>query len=111
MGGVNKNASSGGGFLDSILGGITTIGNAASSALSSWGAIQQKKLDLQLQNAQVQAEINKIQAQKAAAQAAINPLPASSTSKTGGLSLNSIPPWMLVAGAFVALFTLKGMVK
>jgi len=115
MGGVSNSS---GGFFNSVIGAIGSISTAASGVLGAWSGIQQRKLDIKLQNAQVQAEINNINARRAAIKAAsaqaapvARPVSFQAPAASGSFSLATIPPWMLVAGAFVALFTLKGVIK
>ena len=103
-------------IFDSITNNIGKIATAGAAAFGTWSSIRTKKQALQLQQAQVNAEIAKLKAQaRLAQQAASAPAPApqpvaAASAPRAGFSLGSIPPWMLVAGAAAAFFALRGAV-
>ena len=104
-----------GGFFSDLFGGLSGLATAASTAFGTWTDIRTKKQALQLQQAQVNAEIAKLKAQARLAQQAASapapqPVAAVSAAPRGGFSLGSIPPWLLVAGAAAAFFALRGAV-
>jgi len=109
MNGVSSGGNSS--VFDSIFGGIAKIGTAAAAGLGAWAGIKQRKFDMQLQQAQVNAEIARINADKSAALNAAQPLPASALTPSKSGLLASIPQWMLAAGAIAAFFAIRGAVK